>query len=152
MAARAGRKPAVYGPVRAAVDTGALLALASSRDQYHAQAVAIERRFRESGGRWVGTVLVLGELQSHLVRRADAAVARRVIAALLRDPAYDWRDVPLDLVRAAVSAWLERFPDQRFSMTDAVTFEIMRVDRISRAFAFDRDFLTAGYNLMGEND
>ncbi|MGQ0641433.1 MAG: type II toxin-antitoxin system VapC family toxin [Gemmatimonadaceae bacterium] len=135
--------------MRAAVDTGALLALASSRDQYHAQAVAIERRFRESGGRWVGSMLVLSELHAHLVRRADAAVARRVIAALLRDPAYEWRDVTVELLRAAVSAWLERFQDQRFSMTDAVTFEIMRSERIGRAFAFDRDFLTAGYELMG---
>ncbi len=152
MPPRPSGKTAVYGPVRAAVDTGALLALASSRDQYHAQAVAIERRFRENGGRWVGTVLVLSELHAHLVRRADAAVARRVIAALLRDPAYEWREVPVDLIRAAVSAWLERFPDQRFSMTDAVTFEVMRTLRINRAFAFDRDFVTAGYDLMGEND
>jgi len=144
-------KIAGYGQMRAAVDTGALLALASSRDQYHAQAVAIERRFRESGVRWVASILVLNELHAHLVRRADAAVARRVITALLRDPAYEWRDVPVELLRAAVSAWLERFPDQRFSITDAVTFEIMRTDRIHRAFAFDRDFLTAGYELMTEN-
>ncbi|MEW5918785.1 MAG: PIN domain-containing protein [Gemmatimonadota bacterium] len=150
MAAK-GSKIAGYGQLRAAVDTGALLALASSRDQYHAQAVTIERRFRESGGRWVSSFFVLNELHAHLVRRADAAVARRVIAALLRDPAYEWRDVTVELLRGAVSAWLERFPDQRFSMTDAVTFEIMRTDRISRAFAFDRDFLTAGYELMTDS-
>src|SRR5688572_21454187 len=65
VAGRARRRAPVYGPVRAAIDTGALLALASSRDQYHEQAVAIERRFRRSGGRWVGTVLVLAELQAH---------------------------------------------------------------------------------------
>jgi predicted nucleic acid-binding protein len=142
---------AEYGQLRAAVDTGALLALASSRDRYHAQAVAIERRFRESGGRWVGSMLVLSELHAHLVRRADPTVALRVIAALLRDPAYEWRDVSVELVRGAMSARLERFPDQRFSMTDALTFEIMGSEKISRAFAFDRDFLTAGYEPMGEN-
>lgn len=150
--AKRGSASSAYGPVRAAIDTGALLALASSRDQDHAQAVMIERRFRQSGGRWVGTVLVLGELHAHLVRRADAAVARRVIAALLRDPAYEWLEVSAELVRAALSAWLERFPDQRFSMTDAVTFEIMRVQRVPRAFAFDRDFLTAGFELLGDSD
>jgi predicted nucleic acid-binding protein len=151
MAAKKSAKAIAYGALRAAVDTGALLALASSRDQYHAQAVAIERRFRESGGRWVGSLLVLGELHAHLVRRADQAIARRVVVALQRDPAYEWRDVTVDLMRDAVSAWLERFPDQRFSMTDAVTFEIMRHERISRAFAFDRDFLTAGYELLSES-
>jgi hypothetical protein len=32
-----------------------------------------------------------------------------------------------------------------------VTFEIMRTERISRAFAFDSNFLTAGYELMGDS-
>ncbi len=114
--------------------------------------MAIERRFRSTGGRWVGSTLVLGELHAHLVRRSDPATARRVISALVKDAAYDWRDATVELVRGAVSAWLERFPDQRFSLTDAVTFEIMRRDRIRRAFAFDRAFLTAGYELMSADD
>jgi len=51
-------------------------------------------------------------------------------------------------VRDAVSAWLERFRDQRFSMTDAVSFEVMRRERLKTAFAFDQDFETAGFGLL----
>lgn len=133
---------------RAAVDTGALLALASSRDQYHARAVDIESRFRRAGGRWVGTVLVLAELHGHLLRRLDPITARHVVNALQADPAFEWHDATVDLVARAMDAWIRRFADQRFSLTDAVTFEVMRREKLSRAFAFDVDFVTAGFRLM----
>ena len=72
-----------------------------------------------------------------------------MIGALLRDPAYDWRDAGVELLESAVTDWLERFADQRFSLTDAVTFELMRRERLRQAFAFDQDFRTAGYELLG---
>jgi len=133
---------------RAAVDTGALLALASSRDQYHERAVDIESRFRQSGGRWIGTVLVLAELHGHLIRRIDPASARRVIHALKTDPAFEWHDVSTDLIGRALDEWIARYADQRFSLTDAVTFAVMRRERVTQAFAFDADFTVAGFRLM----
>jgi predicted nucleic acid-binding protein len=133
---------------RVLVDTSALLALASRRDQYHERAVELARRFLSAGGRLVGTSLVLGELHGHLLYRRGPAEARAVVGALLDDPAYEWLDVPAVLVRDALSAWLERFRDQRFSMTDAVSFEVMRRERLKTAFAFDQDFETAGYQLL----
>jgi predicted nucleic acid-binding protein len=135
--------------VRAAVDTGALLALASSRDQYHDRALDVEARFRRAGGRWVGSALVLGELHGHLLRWRDPVTARRVVLALLDDPAYDWRDASLELLRGALTNWIGRYTDQRFSLTDSVTFELMRRERLTRAFAFDHDFVTAGFELLG---
>ena len=133
---------------RAAIDTGALLALASSRDQYHERALSLESKFRRAGGRWVGSTLVIAELHGHLLRRANPILARRVVSALLRDPAFEWRDASADLIARAVAQWLDRFADQRFSLTDAVTFEIMRSERLTRAFAFDQDFEVAGFELL----
>lgn len=133
---------------RVAVDTGALLALASSRDQYHDQAVRIEERFRRAGGRWVGTVLVLAELHGHLLRRVDAVTAHRVVHGLRADRAFEWHDATGELVARALESWIARFSDQRFSLTDAVTFELMRREKLSRAFAFDSDFVTAGFRLL----
>lgn len=133
---------------RAAVDTSALLALASSRDQYHERALDTATRFQKAGGRWVGTTLVLAELHGHLLYRRDAATARRVLDALLRDRAYEWHDASVELVQGALTHWIDRFPDQRITLTDAVTFELMRQERIKRAYAFDQHFVTAGFELL----
>jgi predicted nucleic acid-binding protein len=52
-------------------------------------------------------------------------------------------------VDSAIHSWIARFADQRFSLTDAVTFELMRRERLQDAFAFDDDFRVAGYRLLG---
>lgn len=135
-------------PDRALIDTGALLAIANPRDQYHERAVATGRRFLSTGGRWVGTTLVLAELHGHLLQRTSPGTARALLARLLEDPAYEWLDASSELVREATVRWLERFADQRFSLTDAVSFEVMRRLRLRRAFAFDRHFVVAGFQQL----
>jgi predicted nucleic acid-binding protein len=134
--------------MRVAVDTSAVLALASARDQYHARAASISQRLRAVGGRCVGTTLVLAELHGHFLRRADPPLARRILDGLLNDPMYEWCDCSVDLVRAANERWLAGYADQRFSLTDAVTFELMRQEKLTLAFAFDDDFRVAGFDLL----
>jgi predicted nucleic acid-binding protein len=131
------------------VDTSALLALANPRDQYHAAAVVAARKHLAAGGRFIGSVLVLGELHGHLLQRRGPAPARTVLDALLHDPAYAWEWVSPKLIADAITNWLERFGDQRFSLTDAVSFTLMRSHRVTVAFAYDQDFRTAGFALMG---
>jgi predicted nucleic acid-binding protein len=130
------------------VDTGALLALAGVRDQYHDRARTVAQRHLAAGGTWIGTTHVLGELHALLLKRAGPESARRAVAALLDDPGYEWLDAPAELVRAATSAWLDRFHDQRFTLTDAISFEVMRREQLSQAFAFDAHFVTVGYQLL----
>jgi predicted nucleic acid-binding protein len=130
------------------VDTSALLALANGRDQYHDRASISAREIVASGTRLVGSALVLAEFHAHLLYRSDARRARQVIDGLLQDRLYEWLDVPLALLQSAVSNWLERFGDQRFSLTDAVSFELMKRHRISLAFAYDRHFEVAGFRLV----
>ena len=133
---------------RATIDTGALLALASPRDQYHSQAVRIARAHLAKGGRWIGSVLVLAELHGHLLRWREPRIAHRVLDAVRRDTAYQWAVVDDALIDAATSNWLLRFPDQRLSLTDAVTCELMSRERIGSVFAFDQDFVVAGFSLQ----
>ena len=135
-------------PRRVAVDTGALLALASSRDQYHQRARRTLLRLQDAGTRLVGHALVLGELHGHLLRRIEPTEARRLVAGLVHDKAFEWNEVSTDLIGRALTSWIERFSDQRFSLTDALTFELMRSERLTQAFAFDQDFVTAGYELL----
>ncbi len=83
-----------------------------------------------------------------LPRLMSPARARAIVTDLMKDPLYEWRDVSAGLVTAAVSSWLERFRDQRFSLADAVSFEVMSQDGLEQAFAFDRHFRTVGFEML----
>ncbi len=134
--------------MRVLIDTSALLALSRPRDQYHERAVRLAERHLTSGGRFVGTTLILGELYSHLLYLRGAKDARVALAHLLDDPVHEWHEVSVDLVREALDGWLDRFGDQSFSLVDAVSFVVMRREKLSHAFAFDHHFETAGFRLL----
>lgn len=83
-----------------------------------------------------------------LLHARGPQLARSHVQALLADPSYEWLDVPAARVRAAVETWRARFADQSFSLTDAMSFEVMRRAWARGAFAFDRHFVTAGFDLL----
>jgi predicted nucleic acid-binding protein len=134
--------------VRVFVDTGALLALSHSRDQYHGRATALAKRHQAAGGRYVGSTLVLGEFHTHLLYLRGPTAALAALTRLLEDPAHEWQPVSADVLRKAKAGWLARFADQRLSLPDAVSFEIMAREKLTHAFAFDRHFETAGFALL----
>lgn len=135
--------------MQALIDTGALIALARPGDQHHAEAVRTARSHRDAGGRFLGSTLILGEFHAHLLYLRGPAAALAALAHLLDDPIHEWREVSPELVGEATERWLQRFRDQRFSLVDAVSFELMRREGIDRAFAFDHHFEVAGFGLLG---
>jgi uncharacterized protein len=134
--------------VRVFVDTGALLALSRSHDQYHGRAVELAERHLALGGQFVGTTLILGELHSHLLYLRGPVDAQSLLAHLVEDPVHEWVEVSAELVQEAITRWLGRFSDQRFSLIDAVSFEVMRRRGLTHAFAFDTHFEVAGFRLL----
>jgi predicted nucleic acid-binding protein len=53
-----------------------------------------------------------------------------------------------DLEERAISTWLEKYDDQTFSLTDAVSFEMMKTRRIRYALTLDAHFITAGFSVV----
>ena len=127
------------------VDTGYLLALERRTDQNHPQALAHWRSLREDGlPRLVSTTYVFDETITYLNSRGLHASAVKVGKSLLTSPSVELVQVGEDLFRKAFDL-LEQRPDKRYSLTDCVSFVLMRRRGIATAFAFDQHFKQEGF-------
>lgn len=59
----------------------------------------------------------------------------------------EWVDEDL---HAAGMRELEQSKKRRMSLVDHISFLVMRRHRVSTAFSFDRDFISAGFLLAGD--
>lgn len=96
----------------------------------------------------VTTNLILAETHATLSRRLGAKAGLAFLDRMAFRPrqVIVWADA--ELTRAAVDAWVRQRLDRAFSLTDAVSFEVMQREGIAQAFAFDRDFERAGFTLL----
>jgi uncharacterized protein len=126
------------------VDTGAFLALYMKRDQYHAQASKVfptlPRRFSTSNH-------VVDELATLLGRIAGYRYAADRIEDMYASPGIDiLPSTRLDEIEAI--RWMRKYADKDISFTDCLSFAIMRRVGIRTAFAFDRHFRDAGFQII----
>ena len=97
----------------------------------------------------VTTSLVLAESHGLLARRVGASAGFAFLRTFTATSGGGGRVVWADeeLTSAAIDRWLLRYRDQAFSLTDAVSFEVMQREGIREAFAFDEDFVRAGFAI-----
>ena len=129
------------------LDTSGWFAALSPKEAHHQEARATYVSWIERGERLVTTNLVVAEMQILLSRFRGPAEGLRFLDSLYQDPTHEVVFVDRDLERAAVDRWLRRFGEQRLSLADAVSFEVMRMRRLRRALALDAHFEAAGFVL-----
>jgi uncharacterized protein len=113
---------------------------------YEAVRAAFEEQ-RNGGARLATTSLVVAETHQLLLARTDRRTARRFLDVIPASRIVLVRPTEAQ-ERAAITEWLDRFADQDFSLTDCVSFAVMRERRISRALALDRHFTIAGFERL----
>ena len=97
--------------------------------------------------RVVTTNLVIAETHALLLRRTGQEPALTFVKTVRLAPnLVVWADADLEAV--ALSNWLERYDDQDFSLTDAVSFAVMRERRIEEALTLDHHFTVAGFQVV----
>ncbi len=129
------------------IDSGAWVALADTRDQFHSEAVGVYPRVLQQWKYQVTTELVIAEAYTMIRRRLGHAAGIRFLESLRKSPRLIkiYCDAALD---ARAEAILRRYADQDFSFADAVSFAVMQERGIAEAFAFDQHFRTAGFALL----
>jgi predicted nucleic acid-binding protein len=129
------------------IDTGAWLAISLIDDQYHAVAGHTLSRMLQSGFRLVTTNHVVGETYTFLSKVSSPKIALIFIEKLRISAALDYYYVSEDMELIAYD-WLRKYSDHPFSFVDATSFVVMKSLGLSKAFAFDKHFLTAGFSRI----
>lgn len=129
------------------MDTSAFYALEDADDRHHAEAHSIQDRFRFERPMLFTTHHVLDECATLIgarleprraVRFADRLLSSRVVRIIRTDEQTE---------QAALHVY-GRLADPCLSFTDCVSFTVMRALGITTAFAFDRHFQRAGFELL----
>ncbi|OLC58629.1 MAG: hypothetical protein AUH85_00445 [Chloroflexi bacterium 13_1_40CM_4_68_4] len=127
------------------VDTSGLLAFLDDDDQFHSAAALFMNDSRASDEQLL--------THDYLVVEAAALVGRRLGAVALRGLLVDIvPQIEVVLVDEAlhaqiVAVHLAALP-RRTSLVDLASFAIMRERGVNRAFAYDEDFVRAGFDLV----
>ena len=127
------------------IDTSALYVLLDEDDPHHPAAVAILGRLRTADPDLVLHSYALTESIALLQRRFGLEAVRRLVDVYLPIIGVAWVD--RDLHGRALVALLGS-ANRTVSFVDQVSFVLMRDRGIRRAFAFDRDFVTEGFEVL----
>jgi len=130
------------------VDTVFLIAIMLRDDARHARAVAWDKALN---GDCVTSEFILLEFADALCAPALRASTQEMIDRLRQDP--DIEVVP------ASPEWIERGyqlyctrPDKNWSLTDCISFEIMKDHGITDALTHDHHFEQAGFRALLQHD
>ena len=130
------------------VDTSAFLALLDRDEVNHEPASVIWKRLLADEATLVATNYVLVETYALIQRRLGLDAVRTFTTDFVPLLELEWTGP--DLHAAALSALLAA-ARRDLSLVDCVSFETMRRRGIARAFAFDDDFKTQGFELVSSD-
>lgn len=129
------------------VDTSGWIPLADPKDRSHdAMASALHDAVQRKRP-IVTTNLVVAETHLLIMRRFSAAAALSFLKEAIRAPIVVVTSSP-EHEEAAQREWLERYHDQDFSLTDAVSFAVMAERGIREVLALDHHFAIAGFDIL----
>ena len=125
------------------LDTSALYALLDAGDSQHRKAKLIHNRLKRASQSFLIHNYLLLESLALVQRRLGPAQAQRLMETS-KDLEMEW--IGPELHHQAEEEWLSR-SNKGLSFVDCTSFVLMRKRSIKTAFAFDQDFLEAGFDL-----
>jgi predicted nucleic acid-binding protein len=126
------------------VDTGAWLALADEDDAHHKDAAAIFPSLLKTSNGLTTSNLVIAESYVLILKNLGHKAAVDFLDNMNGSPRIQKICSSSDMETEAEGI-LKKYSDQDFSYTDAVSFAIMKTQKMKKAFAFDKHFQTMGF-------
>ena len=126
------------------LDTSYLIALFDARDALHTRALAWAEEVTEP---LLVTEYVLWETVNAFSRPEDRRKAHALVEHVRFEPGYEVVMATPELFEAGLALHRER-PDKTWSLTDCISFWLMRERRMTQALAYDQDFEQAGFEAL----
>ena len=126
------------------VDTSAWVALADKDDSRHKDAASSYPSIFKNHKTLVTSNLVIAETYIILLKELGHNAAIEFLERIKASPRIS-RTYSNENIETEAEEVLAKYLDQDFSYADAVSFVIMKRQRIRKAFCFDRHFQTAGF-------
>ncbi|MCX5814133.1 MAG: type II toxin-antitoxin system VapC family toxin [Proteobacteria bacterium] len=133
--------------MRVFIDTSAWVAYFDKKDTNHESALKIWQQLKQEKAILCTTDYILDEMLTLLKIRANSDVALIAANAIMQSQSTEVIWVKEKLFMGALKLF-KKYSDQRFSFTDCTSFEVMKASSIKKAFAFDSDFVKAGFETM----
>lgn len=129
------------------VDTGAWVALADKDDAHHEKAASAYPSILKTHRNLITSNLVIAESYVLILNELGHKEALKFIEGIKTSPrilkVYSTEGIETDAEEILIN-----YADQDFSYTDAVSFVIMKKQKIRKAFCFNKHFLTAGFKSI----
>ena len=128
------------------VDSSAWIGLFGETDKYHRQASRAFTSLSTDPQRLVTSNYIIDETLTHILITYGRHNALRFGRWVLSAPF-------VDKIRIDEAIWhnawemFQRYDDKQWAFTDCTSFVLMRQHNLHRAFAFDRHFEQAGFQL-----
>lgn len=126
------------------LDTGYFVALFSPDDDLHARAVEWSLQVNEP---MLVTEYVLWECVNAFSKPKNRASAYALVEHVRSDPACELVLATPDRFAAGLRFHHDR-PDKEWSLTDCVSFQLMRERGVTRALSYDIHFHQAGFEAL----
>ena len=131
------------------LDTSFLIALEAADDQFHPSASRFWRSFLNDPDTLVTTSFVLDEVATYFNSRGHHSKAIDIGRYLMTSPSVRLMHVDAEMFQDGWR-WLARHEDKRYSLTDCVSFVVMKQLKIKAALTFDKHFAQAGFQMLPE--
>ncbi len=128
------------------IDTGAFLAHIMPDDQFSDSASEAWQRLEQERTPLFSSEPVLIETTNFLIRQQSPDIAAEWLRHVIPSNEIRWLQPSKDDFRHAKDL-IVKFSDQCLSLTDAISFSLMKRHAISNAFSYDKHFSMAGFKL-----